>query len=556
MRNAFLPSGLLLAMVSFACSKDETLPEAETRASAEAPTLDSPVPSGAVAVAPPARPGAPPSCTVSSEKVWTESPSLATGITPTVLDDGRVAVGVALGGRPHVVVFDAEGQGEVVAMPLAGALRDGVHKGGKRVIGRVTPGVGSGGALVAFADYHDDYPDRRHVACGPTDSAQSPLVFDGKPLLHRAASEAEEESERAGAPAPAPVEPAPAPAPADPAPIEPVAAPSVPSAEAAADEKEEQGPGSKQLPSLRSRSGTRAEALRAAVAERKARAKAGAAADTEAKPAAPAPAPAPKAAGPSGDPPSKELRTCRTFLDTGGRHAWFVGSELQGQPQKDGSFDYKMVLFAAREHGRGREVLHEQRLGADPQKVETYDALAARETSPGRFVLTTRYRGTLHGLTLDSERRRVGSVKVYTGGYPSMARFAEDRTPLVLASQRVSGNFGLRLLRVGDDGALPQSVEDIVVLGGEPSKTEPSFARVGDHRYLSYVAGAPGRRSLHLVTVGEDFAALAPPLTIAQSEEVVLDSHVLPLASGRVLAVYLRSPGGRAALVSKVLTCG
>jgi hypothetical protein len=196
LRSASIPTAILVALT--ACSKkEETDP---LPSPVEAPETPAPAAPAALQGVAPERPGAPATCSVVSEKVWAQVPGLATGITPTALADGRIAVGLSLGGRPHVVVFDGAGEGEAIAVPLGKHLRSAPEKGGKRSVGRITPGLGSGGAIVAFADYQEEADDHRRVVCGPTDSEKHLLEFHGKPLISRGTTE---ESASAADPAPA-----------------------------------------------------------------------------------------------------------------------------------------------------------------------------------------------------------------------------------------------------------------------------------------------------------------------------------------------------------------
>jgi hypothetical protein len=249
-----------------------------------------------------------------------------------------------------------------------------------------------------------------------------------------------------------------------------------------------------------------------------------------------------------------ELRACRTFVDHGGEHAWTVGSELSGDEQKDGSFEYTMVFFAERELGRGRSKLLERKLGSDPQTLHTFDVPAAAEISPGTFVLTARYRGALHAWMLDAEKRPVGNLRTYTGGQPTRVRFADDGRAFGLLSQQSGGEHGLRVLDVADGNVLPASLRELVIPGGGASKTEPSFVRAGSVRLLGYVAGPAGQGSFQVVPVDAALAPLAPALRIAPDEAVV-EAQVFALPSGKLLAAYLRG-GSKPAFVSKVLTCG
>jgi hypothetical protein len=131
--------------------------------------------------------GPPPLCAVSGLKVWGKGANRTTGLTSVPLPDGRVAVGLAFGLQPHVLVIDKTGDGKLLKVPAKeGTPLAKVPKlpDGERHLMRVTPVKVDGDKVEAFVDYHDEYKNKhRRVACGPAEGNDSWIYFDGVPLL-------------------------------------------------------------------------------------------------------------------------------------------------------------------------------------------------------------------------------------------------------------------------------------------------------------------------------------------------------------------------------------
>src|SRR5262245_33572123 len=172
-RAAALEISMLAAALSCAvttgCSKKGDSPA--TGSSAMSPT-GGPAPVGSTPAAARARPV---KMTAEPEKVWASGVSLGTGLTPTDLDSGRVAVGAMSGRGPTVVVFDAKGEGQDARIRVKKELASELKKDEKHEVLRVTPALGSGSEVVAFVDYREVGDTRRLVACGPSDSSEEIL---------------------------------------------------------------------------------------------------------------------------------------------------------------------------------------------------------------------------------------------------------------------------------------------------------------------------------------------------------------------------------------------
>jgi hypothetical protein len=180
------------ALALAGCPKDN--PPDPARPATSAATATTAAVSGAAAApgasagvaAPPSRP---PACKISSEKVWGSGANKLTGLTAIDLADGRVAIGLALGNDPHVLVVGRSGDGKLVRItpkPGTDLAKTIKSADGTRSVLRVTPTKVDSDHVNAFVDYRDEYKDkRRHVACGPADGDAAWISFDGTPLLDR-----------------------------------------------------------------------------------------------------------------------------------------------------------------------------------------------------------------------------------------------------------------------------------------------------------------------------------------------------------------------------------
>ena len=197
MNRSTTPLFVLGALVLSSCTGEKPGEGARPAASGSAASA-APRASGAssaaveaVASAAPAPPiGAPPACKITNQKAWGSGANKVTGLTDVDLPGGRVAVGLAIGNDPHVLVLDKGGVGKltrVIAKEGTDLAKKIPPADGVRSVMRVTPVKVDGAHVEAFVDYHDDYKDkRRHVACGPADGDAAWINFDGVPLLDRA----------------------------------------------------------------------------------------------------------------------------------------------------------------------------------------------------------------------------------------------------------------------------------------------------------------------------------------------------------------------------------
>jgi hypothetical protein len=493
-------------------------------------------PPGALAAAGSAAPRVRPIVlTAEPEKVWASGVSIATGVTPTELDSGRVGVGVHGSRGPTVVVFDSKGEGQEARIRLKKELTEEPKKeNGKREILRVTPALGSGSEVVAFVDYREAGDTRRLVACGPSDSTEELLKFEGKPLVDAG----EETPEKGKAEEPAKPSPAPSAKIASPAPAKPAAASS-------AGKPPPAPSGAKPPPAAPAKPGAGTQKPPVLHAATKVE-----------KPPAPPAKPA-ATAGAAKTEPERELRECRTLVDRGGAHAWAVGSELVGKPAADGSSDYSVVLFAEQERGRGRADLSTSPLGKAPTKLPVYEAAAAYDMGGGNFLLAARFRGALFTWVLDASKHPRGSVRVYSGGFPAQPHFANfgSELALIVVQSGAGGQKAARAARFAPDvTSLPSTLSDLVIPdhGIEP----PVSAVIGGAppaRFIAYQSDQSAKR-LSVVQVDGNLAATGEPLPI---DVGVRDSELFALADGRLLVVYIRlDPSGKSELVSKTIRLG
>jgi hypothetical protein len=543
-RAGVIAISALAAISASGCSKQDGSPATGSSAT--------PSPTGApasVGSGPGAARARPVKMTAEPEKVWASAVSLGTGLTPMELDSGRVAVGAMSSRGPTVVVFDSKGDGQESRIRVKKELTGELKKDEKREVLRVTPALGSGNEVVAFVDYREAGDTRRLVACGPSDSNDEILKFDGKPILD-AGDETPAKPDDAAKPAPAapsgkpaaPAKPAAAPSAAKPAPAKPAPLPS--GAKPTTPAPSSSGPVPRRPPALGG-----------------AAAKPGSSAKPGTTPAAP-PAPAPAKPSPSPKTePERELRECRTLVDRGGAHAWAVGSELVGKPAADGSTDYSIVLFTEQERGRGRADLNTSPLGKSPAKVPVYEAPTAYDMGGGNFALAARFRGALFTWVLDASKRARGAVRVYSGGFPAQPHFVnfQSEIALIVVQSGAGGQKSARAARFAADvTSLPSSLSDVVIpeRSVEPPVSAAMFgpkSTLASSRFVAYQSDETAKR-LSVVQVDGNLAPAGEPLTIDLG---VRESELFALDGGELLVVYVRVDGtGKSELVSKTIRLG
>jgi hypothetical protein len=458
-------------------------------------------------------------CSIESEKSWGKGANGRTGITLTRGSEGRIALGVAFGNRPHAVVFDREGKGTLLKIPT----KDGSELAksipaaeGKRDLQRVTP-YWEGGELRALVDYRDKYESkRRRISCGPSTYDEPALLFDGSSRFEGD----EKKADKPKGPDRAKLAAAP---PASGAGEPPHAVPRL------------------RLPGARSLLPGRS------------------AADAGAQPVT-KPPPDEK---PDDKPDEKkkdkvrELRDCRSFVDSSSGAAWGVGSQLIGEAgDEEGELVWTMSFFAL--HQGAQVPLYASKLEKNATAAHTLEAPVAARLGDG-WVLTGRYRGTLVGWVLDAGMRPRGSMRRYNA-HPGLLRMVEDRDGLLLtvAQTKAENRFAPRAVRVAEDAkSLPASLLDVTVQGPEPSIAEPSFARAGSQGWLAVHAGPRRRARLTLVPVDDDLRSKGDRFfELTGKGDSVYESYLLALDGERLLLVYiLNMDGGGSELQSRVLRC-
>ncbi len=450
-------------------------------------------------------------CTVSERKVWATNANRGTGLTARRLGK-HLSVGVGLGNKPAVLLFDEKGEGKLVnvdAPPSSELAKDIPSHKGRRDLLRVTPTLNANAGVTAYADYRDKYepPERRRIACELVETRRTVLVFDGKPVLDEN-GESEDKPDAGVA----------------------VSAGAVARA---------------------ARAVGRIKALgqsRSAATPATAPSNGAPPAATAAPVAAPAPAAEKKK-------PVREIRDCRTLIDDQGG-IYGVGSELYGAPQADGSTKWSMRLFVAPNAGNGYYLLNSVPLPKQPKQLNTFEAPWGTTRPDGSIVLTTRYRGGLLAMLLSSEHKPTGRIKTYGGGWPTMPDLETDGDDtLIFTSQNAgSGRYDIHVGRVSGK-TLPPSLDLLPVEGMGPSLAEPSFVMVGNQRWLGFHAGAKREAPFVIVPVDAKLARAGKshPLTAAGSS--VAESRLFPLPGGQILAVYIESSSGGDELASQVLTC-
>ncbi len=510
----------LAVFCATACNKEKpTGATGETKGSAAPLASAAPSPAGSDDPRA-ADPGA--VCTTGERKVLAKWVNCRTGITPVQMGD-TLALGVAVGNKPRLVMVDKQGKAEMTNVSVADGsdLASDIPKNeGKRDLQRVTPFKTADGKMSAYADYRDKYESkRRRIACELAANKQVVLAFDGKPLLDT------EKKKEAAKDKPKEATPAPSAGPA-------VAAAPAPSAGGT--------PGRLRM---LSRPGLSAPPkVDAPVAD----------------------APKPEAAKADAAKPEatdekkkalREIRDCRTFVDNDG-DVWGLGSELYGEPQADDSVKWSMRLFVQPNAAGGYYMLDSIALPKEPKELHTWESPSAAERADGSVALTARYRGTLVSFLLNKDHKPTGKVKSYRGGWPGMVEFTPDGSNLLLlTSYKVTGdNHELRIGRLGE--GLPANLDKPSIEGVDASLSEPSLAISGGKRWLLVHAGKRREARLVVMPVDDSLKAIGKSFDVASGGSVA-DSRLFPLDGGKVLAVYIQaSKDGGDELVSQVLTCG
>lgn len=454
-------------------------------------------------------------CKREEHKVWGKGANPRTGLTATILPDGRIALGVAFANRPHTLTFDRKGNGEMAKV----ALKEGTEltktipmSEGIRHLQRVTVAQGR----LTFADYRDKYTSkRRRIACGPTNGDPPLLMFDGEPLIDTAHYEPPGKKSKPKAPKTA---------------TKATAKPSLTAAPAGK---------AKGKPKLRVAKGDDEPAPAAKPT-------------TEAKRISP---------GTSQDPPEiqREIRDCRSFVSPDGKDVWAVGSELVGDSKDGGETKWTMRFFVAADGAKRRIPLHTVALSDTPKKVYTFETPVAHALASGTYVLAARYRGRMFAWLLKSDKTKQGSLHTYGGGYPTLPRIVADGDDrLLLTSQKVDlSHWKLRNIRLGARHTeLLDALAQPKIGDEDDSLAEPTFARVGDVRWLSYQTDDRRGGRIMLVPVDEELAAVGRTVAVTPADDGVYESHVFALDDGRLLLVYIMHQKNKPAeLISDVLRC-
>jgi len=139
-----------------------------------------PAATGSAVASAAAEPEGPPVCQRSNEKVWGSGANRLTGLTTKGFDAG-VAIGFAFGNDPRVLVVAKDGSTKMMKVKQGAKAKQPESKEGIRFLMRVSPADISGSEARAFIDYRDEFKKdkRRHVWCGPADSDEKFLEYDG-----------------------------------------------------------------------------------------------------------------------------------------------------------------------------------------------------------------------------------------------------------------------------------------------------------------------------------------------------------------------------------------
>jgi len=115
--------------------------------------------------------------------VWGAGANKVTGLTTKKLESA-MAIGFAFGVEPRVLVIDKAGVVKLREVELGPKAKAPSPAEGFRTLLRVSPAALRGEKARVFIDYRDELKDkRRRVYCGPAESDQDFLSFDGTSWL-------------------------------------------------------------------------------------------------------------------------------------------------------------------------------------------------------------------------------------------------------------------------------------------------------------------------------------------------------------------------------------
>ncbi len=188
MRIAPFCLGLLCLPVLGGCPRSAPKPDPAPAAS-PSPVVTASVGAATSFASAPAELPPPPICRVESKKVWASGANTLTGLTEAELSDDRVALGLALGLQPAVLVVSKGGAGKLYKLALKPGTQIATppkRDEGTRQLLRVTPVKVDGDQVRAFVDFRDELKNkRRRIACGPAESDEWWVAFNDVPFFSR-----------------------------------------------------------------------------------------------------------------------------------------------------------------------------------------------------------------------------------------------------------------------------------------------------------------------------------------------------------------------------------
>ncbi len=254
------------------------------------------------------------------------------------------------------------------------------------------------------------------------------------------------------------------------------------------------------------------------------------------------------------------MRDCRTISDPLAKDRWSVASELVGELQPDGARQWKMDLVIKADAGKGaKRVIHSVDMGADPTRLFTFEAPVATTLADGSYVLAARYRGRLLSWILDANKRPKGEMRAYGGGYPGLPRLLADggSSTLWTSQKATPKRWQLGMLRLASPPELPRALHVVDLGNKDVSRAEPTLARVGSQRWLSYHEGPRRGGRLVVMPIDAKLDQAGRRHLVTSADSAVYESHMFGLDGGKLLVVYILRPGPKAPaeLVSEVLRC-
>lgn len=160
---------------------------------------------------------------------------------------------------------------------------------------------------------------------------------------------------------------------------------------------------------------------------------------------------------------------------------------------------------------------------------------------------------------LAENKTKKSALQGYAGGYPSLPRvLADGDDHILLTSQKATPKaWKLRALRLASGGKLAKALLEPTVGDEGTSLAEPTFARIGDQRWLAYHAGDRRQGKVTVVPVDADLNEQGKSFTVTSETDAAYESFMFATKDGKLVVVYISraDKGQQSKLVSETLRC-